>query len=68
LSLSFILVIVTEMFIGTTVGLGYEIMDAQIIYRIPDMYAAIVLAGLIGHLANLSLLRLGGRLLHWVGK
>jgi NitT/TauT family transport system permease protein len=68
LSLSFVLIVVTEMFIGTTVGLGYQIMNSQLVYRIPDMYAGIVLAGLTGYIANLVLVRLEARILHWVGK
>jgi NitT/TauT family transport system permease protein len=68
LSLSFVLIVVTEMFIGTTVGLGYQIMNAQMVYRVPEMYAGIVLAGLTGYLANLSLLRVEKRILHWVGR
>jgi len=68
LSLSFVLIVVTEMFIGTTVGLGYQIMNAQLVYRIPDMYAGIVLAGLVGYLGNRSLLVIEHRLLHWVSK
>jgi NitT/TauT family transport system permease protein len=68
LSLSFVLIVVTEMFIGTTVGLGYQIMNSQLVYRIPDMYAGIMLAGFTGYLANLCLLRIEARVLHWVGK
>jgi NitT/TauT family transport system permease protein len=68
LSLSFVLIVVTEMFIGTTVGLGYHIMNSQIVYRIPDMYAGIILAGLMGYLANVGLLQIERRLLHWVGR
>jgi NitT/TauT family transport system permease protein len=67
LSLSFVLIVVTEMFIGTTVGLGYQIMNAQMVYRIPDMYAGIVVAGIVGYLANRSLLSVEARVLHWVG-
>jgi len=66
LSLSFVLIIVTEMFIGTTVGLGYQIMNAQMVYRIPEMYAGIVLAGVIGYLANALMLIIQQKLLHWV--
>ncbi len=68
LSLSFVLVIVTEMFIGTTVGLGYEIINAQLVYRVPDMYAAIFVAGVLGYLANAVIIAVEKRLLHWVGK
>jgi NitT/TauT family transport system permease protein len=67
LSLSFVLIVVTEMFIGTTVGLGYQIMNAQMVYRTSDMYASIVLAGIVGYLANRSLLSVEARVLHWVG-
>lgn len=67
LSLSFVLIIVTEMFIGTTVGLGYQIMNSQMVYRIPEMYADIILAGVIGYLANWSLLAVESKILHWVG-
>ncbi len=67
LSLSFVLIVVTEMFIGTTVGLGYQIMNSQMVYRTADMYAGIVLAGIVGYLANRSLLAVENRLLHWVG-
>lgn len=68
LSLSFVLIVVTEMFIGTTVGLGYRIVDAQSVYRTADMYAGIVLAGIIGYVANWSLIRIERRALHWVGQ
>lgn len=67
LSLSFVLIIVTEMFIGTTIGLGSQIINSQMIYRIPDMFAGIFLAGIVGYLTNWSLLRLEKRFLHWVG-
>ncbi len=68
LSLSFVLIIVTEMFIGTTVGLGYQIMNSQMVYRTADMYAGIMLAGTVGYLGNGCLLAAEHRVLHWVGQ
>jgi NitT/TauT family transport system permease protein len=68
LSMAFVLVVVTEMFIGTAVGLGFKIINAQMIYQIPEMYSAIILAGIVGYLANWSLLRIQARILHWVGQ
>jgi len=68
LSMSFVLIIVAEMFIGTNVGLGYRIVNSQMVYRVPDMYASIFLAGLAGYLGNKSLLLIERRLLHWVGR
>jgi NitT/TauT family transport system permease protein len=68
LSLSFVLIVVTEMFIGTTVGIGYQIMNAQMVYRIPEMYAGICLAGFTGYLANAGILQVERRCLHWVDR
>jgi sulfonate transport system permease protein len=68
LSMSFVLIIVAEMFIGTNVGLGYRIVNSQMVYRVSDMYAGIFLAGLAGYLGNKSLLLIERRLLHWVGR
>jgi sulfonate transport system permease protein len=67
-SLSLIVIVVTEMFIGTSVGLGRRIIDAQITYEIPTMYAVILLTGVIGYLINLIFLTVEKRVIHWVGK
>lgn len=68
LSLSLIVVVVTEMFIGTNVGLGHRIIDAQLVYRIPEMYAAILAAGVLGYLLNQVFLYGERRLIHWAGR
>lgn len=68
LSLSFVLIVVTEMFIGTSVGLGHEIMNAQSVYRTPEMYAAIILTGILGYFANRLILVVEATTLHWVGR
>lgn len=67
-SIALILVVVTEMFIGTTVGLGYRIYNAQLIYRTPEMYAAILLTGMIGYGLNQCFNLAEKRLVHWGGK
>jgi NitT/TauT family transport system permease protein len=51
-SLSLVLVIVTEMFLGASSGLGRQIYDSYLAYRIPKMYAAITLLGLLSYGAN----------------
>ena len=68
LSLSLIIVVVLEMFIGTTRGLGYLIYNAHMTYQIPDMYAFIVLAGLIGYFINQAFVKLEDKVIHWAGK
>lgn len=68
ISMSLVIIVVTEMFIGTTSGIGRKIIDSQITYEIKTMYAIILLTGIVGYLLNLSLLAAEKRLLHWNGK
>lgn len=68
ISLSLVIIIVTEMFIGTTLGLGRKIIDSQITYELSTMYAIILLTGIVGYLLNLFFLLAEKRFLHWNGK
>ena len=68
LSLALIVVIVTELLIGTHTGLGKRITTAQQIYDIEAMYAAIILTGIIGYLLNLTFVKLERKTFHWIGK
>jgi sulfonate transport system permease protein len=66
-SIALVLVVVTEMFIGTTVGLGYRIYNAQLAYRTAEMYAAILLTGIMGYTLNKCFAILEKKLIHWGG-
>lgn len=68
LSLSLVVVIVPEMFAGSTAGLGKRIIDAQQVYRTDEMYAAILTAGLLGFFLNRLALYAERRVIHWRGK
>lgn len=68
LSLTLIVVIVTEMFIGTNVGLGHRIIDAQLVYRVPEMYSAIILAGILGYALNKITMLIEKKVIHWSGR
>jgi len=68
LSLSLIIVVVLEMFIGTKQGLGYMIYNAHMTYQIADMYAFIIMAGLIGYFMNQGYVKMEEKLIHWAGK
>ncbi len=68
LSLSLVVLIVTEMFIGTNIGLGRQIIDTQLVYRIPEMYAAIILVGTIGYILNVTFIFFERRIVHWSGR
>jgi len=64
-SISLAIIIVLEMFIGTNIGLGKRIIDAQIVYSITEMYAIILITGILGYLLNYGLLISEKRVIHW---
>jgi NitT/TauT family transport system permease protein len=68
ISLSLIIVIVTEMFIGTEAGLGKRIIDAQLVYQTADMYVAILMTGVIGFILNKIMMLVENKMVHWKGK
>lgn len=67
-SMALVIVIVAEMFIGSTDGLGKRIIDAQMIFNMPEMYASIFAAGALGYVMNLLFTMLEKRFVHWGGK
>ncbi len=67
-SLALVVVIVAEMFIGSDNGLGKRIIDAQITFDMPGLYAEIFLTGALGYTLNLLFLTLEARLVHWAGR
>nr|VFK60388.1 MAG: NitT/TauT family transport system permease protein [Candidatus Kentron sp. UNK]VFK69233.1 MAG: NitT/TauT family transport system permease protein [Candidatus Kentron sp. UNK] len=64
-SLSLALVIVTEMFIGTTTGLGKRIIDYQATYQLGALYGSIIVTGLIGYFLNKGFSTIESRIIHW---
>lgn len=68
LSMAVIVVVVTEMFIGTAWGIGHRIFEAQLTYRVPEMYASIIIAGLLGYGLNKGFVAIEQKLIHWSGK
>ncbi len=67
-SLALVIVVVAEMFIGSTDGLGHRVFEAQQLFEMPDMYAAIFAAGALGYGLNLLFLLVERRFVHWSGK
>ncbi len=68
ISIALVIVIVAEMFIGTEQGLGKRIIDAQQILNVKDMYASILVTGILGYFLNMLFLLLEKRFIHWSGK
>jgi len=67
ISIGLVVIIVAEMFIGSVDGMGHRIIDAQQVYDLTDMYASILVTGMIGYGLNLFFLSLERRLVHWSG-
>jgi sulfonate transport system permease protein len=67
-SLALVIIVVAEMFIGSQDGLGHSVFEAQQLFDMPRMYAAIFAAGALGYCLNLWFLLVERRFVHWSGK
>jgi NitT/TauT family transport system permease protein len=68
ISLALILVVVSEMLIGSNRGLGKVIADMRYTDDTPRLYAAIIVAGAIGFLFNVIVAFAEQQLVHWRGR
>jgi ABC-type nitrate/sulfonate/bicarbonate transport system permease component len=68
LSLAIVVEVVAEMFLGSNKGLGYRVYSASTIFNMEEVYATIILIGLLGYVLNKSILILEKKIVHWVGK
>jgi ABC-type nitrate/sulfonate/bicarbonate transport system permease component len=64
LAISLILAITVEMISGNN-GLGFFILDAERSFKYPEMYAGILLIGVIGYLINTIFLKSTNRVMEW---
>jgi ABC-type nitrate/sulfonate/bicarbonate transport system permease component len=64
LSLAVILMVVSEL-VASTNGIGYRILDAQIMLLLTDLWCGIILLALIGFTLNAIFGRVEDRVLHW---
>lgn len=67
-SLALVIIVVAEMFIGSQDGLGHSVFEAQQLFDMPRMYAAIFAAGALGYGLNLLFIVIERRFVHWSGK
>jgi len=68
LSFAPIVVVATEMFSGTEYGIGDRIYEARLLYKVADMYASLIVAGIIGLILNKLFLYFVERKIHWSGR
>jgi ABC-type nitrate/sulfonate/bicarbonate transport system permease component len=66
ISLALVVIIVAEMFIGSSSGLGRRIIDAQQVYNLREMYASIIATGVMGYSLNLLFIALERRVVRWI--
>ena len=64
LAIALILTVIAEM-VGATSGIGYFILDSQRSFRIPQMYAGMLVLALVGYLLNRLFLAVDARLMAW---
>ncbi|GGB96213.1 taurine ABC transporter permease [Oxalicibacterium flavum] len=67
-SLALVVIIVAEMFIGSTNGMGHRIIDAQQVFDLQQMYASILITGAIGYGFNVLFIALEKWIVHWAGR
>jgi sulfonate transport system permease protein len=68
ISTALVIVVVAEMFIGSDQGLGHRIIEGEQVLHVTDMYASIIVAGLLGYFLNVAFMLADKRLIHWNGK
>ena len=64
-SLTLVVIIVAEMFIGSINGMGHRIIDAQQVYDMKQMYASIIATGIMGYILNWVFLITENKFVHW---
>jgi ABC-type nitrate/sulfonate/bicarbonate transport system permease component len=64
LSLALILMVISEL-VGSTNGIGYQMILAQRNFSLPEMWAGVVLLGILGYVLNVLLLAVQNRVIGW---
>jgi NitT/TauT family transport system permease protein len=67
-STALVVIIVAEMFIGSSNGMGRRIIDAQQVFDLQQMYASILMTGILGYGLNLLFLLIEKFFVKWAGK
>jgi NitT/TauT family transport system permease protein len=68
ISLSLVVTVVSEMFVGTESGIGQRIYDSYLTNSVITLYSYLIILGIIGYAINKTIIAIEERLIHWVGK
>ena len=64
LAISLIMVVISEM-VASIDGIGFYILNAQRTFRVAEMYAGVIMLGLLGYALNVLFVQIEHRILHW---
>ena len=64
LSISVIMMVVSEM-LASTDGIGFAILQAQRSFAIKEMWAGIIVLGIVGYLLNVLFILIERKVMHW---
>ena len=64
LSVALILMVISEM-VGSTNGLGFQVLSAQRSFDVPGTYAGVIVIGIVGLVVNLGFLVAEGWIMRW---
>lgn len=65
ISISLIIIVITEMVIGPKYGLGIRLLESQQTFRIGNLYAIMIATGMLGFVLNKSVLFFERKIIHW---
>jgi ABC-type nitrate/sulfonate/bicarbonate transport system permease component len=68
LSIALVVVVMTEMFMGSKSGLGRRIYNSSLVYETAELYAAILVTGILGYTLNKLVIYCENEIIHWRGK
>lgn len=64
-SISLVIIVITEMVIGPTYGLGIRLLESQQTFKVGNLYAIMIATGALGFMLNKTILFFERRIIHW---
>lgn len=65
ISISLVIVVISEMVIGPKYGLGIRLLESQQTFKVGNLYAIMVVMGMMGFVLNKAILYLERHTIHW---
>ncbi len=65
ISISLVIVVISEMVIGPKYGLGIRLLESQQTFKVGNLYAIMVVTGMMGFVLNKAILYFERDIIHW---